>query len=956
MIPIGTHLLDLDRGVVHTPHGPSLLSGKEHALLRLLVPRAGTAVPRDEVLRHLWPEGLAASSRAPDVLFSRLRARLEPPDAPGRFLKTIRGEGYLFVLPPPGESQTEAIEEATLIGRAPALDRAREWLERTRGRWLTWTGLGGVGKTCIARAFAAAAARDGHAVAWVDLAPHDDDDGPLLASAEALGLDVRDVQDLPSALRVGLGARRTLLFLDNLEHLPAASARLGTLLTSAPGVRVVATSRRTLGVTGEVVHRLSGLSEEEACGLFRAQAQRVVPAQAEDLEEALVRTVCASVDGLPLAIELAVATLRFAPPQHLLAALERHQHGLEGELLGRAPRQASLEATLAYSWALLDEAARRGLVALSYFAGVFRRDDVEASVGLSLRTLGDLVQQSLVAHAPGGGHRLHPVVRSFARSRRGAMDPDGTCERGHRLHFLGWARSRIDALRGDVDGDEDRRWRARLPDLSAAWRSALAAGDLDAARMGWPGLREWIELRNALPEARVWCGEGRAALAGVDDELHDDLMAIEVLVDPTARTGNAAALVAARDRAADPATRVRLGLAAGAAAAHAHEKDAALALLTEAAHAARDLGDADLEARAVRFGWVRHVAVARSGQGLETIQAAVEGFRSTGNAPMLRRALGELGASLSARDHLDDADAVLAEALHIATRAGDEAALYEAHNALAGLRRRQGRAEEALEYVTLAAEAARRRGAPVTLLAQLRTMGSIELDLGRFEAAERSSRAALDLARQYGGPARLASALAGLGHVQMASHRFDDAVETYFAMREVLEEHLPDEGYWDVVCSGNLACALRLAGRHDEARTASERALALVPGFSLQVQGQVRALHAAIRADAGETAGAAEDALESLRVLGQIAPWEAWRAVYEAASVLLSGGREGLVASVLPLLRAEPASPEKWMFLADLEASVGDAEPEPTPASKGEAMERIGAALEELARGPQRSM
>lgn|GEM_PF-4134946 len=953
MIQLGIHRIDVERGTVHTPEGDTQLSDKERALLALLAPSAGTPVPREALIAALWPNGLSERSRAPDVLFSRLRARVEPPGESGRYLKTIRNEGYLLSLPTP--DHTAGPQPSRLVGRADELARAQTWLHDSAGRWLTWIGMGGIGKTRLATAFATASAAAGRSVAWVDLAPLLDGDGPYFAVARALGLDIKDADDLEAALRVGLGTRRTLLFLDNLEHLPRASTRLGELLIHAPGVRVVATSRRALGVEGEAVFRLAGLGPIDGPAFFRERARSVVPLQASSLDDAIVDAVCEAVSGHPLALELAVATLRFRPPAHLLATLRERIHALVGEAGGRDPRQASIEATFAYSWDMLSPDQRRALVALSQFAGRFTNEQAMAATGTAVQPIHSLVRHSLVASAPGGGRALHPLVRSFAAARRDQLDPDGDLAHRYRHYFLGWASSQISALRADQNGEAPRSWRVCAPDIDAAWADAVARADLAALTLGWPGLREWIEARECIQEVRDWCRPALNALAGIDSsrELRHELLAAESSVrltkDDPALAGELLSAIADEPPGA---THVRLVAAAGTVAARQLRTEEGVALLLQAEKEAKAIGDLNLLGRVQYAQWGQHVMRARTGPGLEVLQDCESTFRAVGNHPMLRRVLGGLGAALCSRDRLDEADAILAEALALCLAADDGPALARARLGVLLVRRRQGNAEESIVLCELVEQSTRERGDLASLVARLRFKAMVLLDLGRIEESEAASAESLELAYDLGLHVRAASALDAVSHARLARGDHDGGLDALLEMRAVLMEHLPEEAYWDVVCSGNLACAQWLAGDLLRGLENAERAATLASSFSQHIQGQTEIAHAVLLAEAGMVARGARRALGGLPKLAKLSDWAVWRCAIQLGVILERGGQAPLAAALLPLLREDKGSPEKWIYLPPFEKRLAGIEPaEPPFVDRNDAIARVTVALEELAAG-----
>lgn len=267
------------------------------------------------------------------------------------------------------------------VGNVPAsftsfVGRRREIAEirRTRGtaRLLTLTGMGGVGKTRLALELAAmsgSAFADG---VWVvDLAPVRDPSGVATATAAALGVPDLGTRPVLDQLSAHLAGWRVLIVLDNCEHLIDACAELAKTLLSAVGeIRVLATSRQTLGITGEHVLTVPALPPDEAVELLRDRATAMRPEfQITDANRAAVTQLCADLDGLPLAIELAAARLRTLNVGQLADRLKDRFALLTGGSCTALPRQRTLRALVDWSYELCSPAERLLWNRLSVFAG-----------------------------------------------------------------------------------------------------------------------------------------------------------------------------------------------------------------------------------------------------------------------------------------------------------------------------------------------------------------------------------------------------------------------------------------------------------------------------------------------------------------------------------------------------------------------------------------------------------
>lgn len=323
------------------------------------------------------------------------------------------------------------VEFTSFVGRDGEVAEGLAGLEA--GRLLTVTGPGGVGKTRVATRVAARARRSFPDGVWYAELSTAGPDGLLEHVAAALGHPERRT---PEGLATALGQARALLVLDTCEHLIGPVPILvETLLRWAPRIKVVATSRQPLGLPGERILTVRPLPEAQGVELFADRAVAADP----DLEltpevRHAAAGICASLDGLPLAIELAAGCLRTLSPQDLRERLnERHPALAEGST-NALPRQRDLRALVEWSHALCGAEQRALWAALSVTAGSVELEVAEsigAEAGLPkvrvARVLGDLVDASIVLREPAGYRMLRPfrdlgleLLEDGARSRLAA--------------------------------------------------------------------------------------------------------------------------------------------------------------------------------------------------------------------------------------------------------------------------------------------------------------------------------------------------------------------------------------------------------------------------------------------------------------------------------------------------------------------------------------------------------
>jgi predicted ATPase/class 3 adenylate cyclase len=308
------------------------------------------------------------------------------------------------------------------VGRQRDCDAIRALLGECR--LVTLTGTGGSGKTRLALEVARSIGAEHADGVWlVDLAPIDDESLIAEATMAALGLRGSDAA-ARDVLRSQLEGRDTVLLVDNCEQvLDGAATLIAELLAGCPLLRVVATSREPLRVPGEAEYALEGLGREEAAELF---AERVPGRRGIDDRDAIAR-ICAALEGIPLALELAAAKLRVLSLSELADRLHDQLAVLARGRRTAPERQRTLRATLDWSYDLLDDDERTVFRRLGIFAGGLRPDAAEHVVADDhiprarvIDLLEELVERSLltsVSRGSGGRFRLLEPVRQYAAER-----------------------------------------------------------------------------------------------------------------------------------------------------------------------------------------------------------------------------------------------------------------------------------------------------------------------------------------------------------------------------------------------------------------------------------------------------------------------------------------------------------------------------------------------------------
>ncbi|HEX2145236.1 MAG TPA: BTAD domain-containing putative transcriptional regulator [Glycomyces sp.] len=503
-----------------------LLDGADAVLADLAARHAADPLAEPDAARYM--RALAAVGRRAEALAVHESVRAELADELGVDPSPVLAAAHLDVLrgvEPSASPQQQASRLprplTACIGRERELNALPALL--AANRLVTLTGPGGTGKTRLAVETARLLESRAQTVRLVELAPLTDASRLPEVVLDALGLaeSVLSRRAGPPLDRLveALGARELLLVVDNCEHVIAAAAELvAFLLPRAPGVSVLATSREPLGITGEHVYALAPLAlpgnDTEPSAAVRLFAERAAGADRSftlDTDAAAIAArICAALDGLPLAIELAAARLRTMSLTDLAARLDDRFGLLTRGDRTAAPRQRTLRAVVDWSWDLLDPAERLALARFSVFNGGADLDAACEVCDTDVDTIAGLVDKSLVQRLPEGRYRLLETVREYAAARLAEVGETAERRTAHAQHFA----VRAEQAEPHLMSAEQVAWLDRLAadhgNFTAAIRRMIDAGNAELAHRALAPLSWYWWMRGYRREGQELAREVRA--------------------------------------------------------------------------------------------------------------------------------------------------------------------------------------------------------------------------------------------------------------------------------------------------------------------------------------------------------------------------------------------------------------------------------------------------------------
>jgi len=620
---------------------------------------------------------------------------------------------------------------APFIGRHADLARLKQLMCDPEKRLITLVGSGGIGKTRLALEifhFFQNEYEDGACFLPLAFISSDEDLYPFLV--EKLKVPVPPGVELTQTVHDYLSTRRMLILLDNFEHLKNCALAVRDLLTAAPRVKFLVTSREKIGLQTETLYPLKGfkipsttelnlLAENEAIKLFLQKAQQM--RQDFTLEEGnavSVIHICRLVGGSPLGILLAAAWIEHFSPAEIAGQITTNLDFLSRHAKDSDPRHSSMRAVFDSAYHQLSEPQKSVLRKLAPFQGGFDLSAALAVSGADLPMLISLVDRSLLARNPETGrYELHALLHQYARK---ALEAAGELEETfgkHAAYYVGFLCDREKKLISRSQSNALDEIQNELGNLRQAYLWIVSKRDLDSLQSALPVFYGFCDMRSRLYEGEAVFRHAAGVLEPQPGERAHPAWALALLSWYDMRTYQQRL-----DSLDDISTLARLCHSAMQSGGHTQGLAAACVLLGAIAEDQKQFAEAIKEYKeALRiypslddFYWVNmriglcHMALQQYDRAIEAFQMCRRSGEESGEHVKLGWSILNIGDTLLLQHLAQEAEAHLERALTLFLETGTQFGILWAYYSLARTAEKLGQRLRAKEFTTLAGELARR--------------------------------------------------------------------------------------------------------------------------------------------------------------------------------------------------------------------------------------------------------
>jgi predicted ATPase/Tfp pilus assembly protein PilF/DNA-binding XRE family transcriptional regulator len=755
------------------------------------------------MLRKMEDDERRPSAQIAELIANSLNI---PSDERGTFIKVARGElamARLVVtskqIAGPGTSPPRIHLPALptpLIGRQQEMDELNRLLRDPQCRMLTLVGPGGIGKTRLAIETASQMQNDfADGVYFVSFATIHSTRFVVPLIADSIGFTFQG--DTPATLQLlnYLHEKQILLLADNLEHLlsdPAVTDLFAELLGHATKLKLLGTSRESLGLQGEWVFEVQGLSIPEdrevkgtAVELFLQRARRAHVAFDATTEDypSIIR-ICSLVNGMPLGIELAASWVRTLTCEEIASEIERGLDFLSISAKDLPPRHRSMRAIFDHSWKLLAEEEQNFLRQLSLFQGGFSREAAQQIAEATLPLLSALVTKSLIQRSGTGRYDLHELIRQYA-SEQLANHPNiqKEAQARHGQYFMQLLSNEDGALRSSTQRESLAKLTADIDNIRSGQEWALAQGEFALIKST---LRAYLILVDTLgwaQEALDYLGRVKDVVESKPSLTTEELVTLaHVLASRSFFAYRAAQMEMANAMLSrsleilrplnEPDVLVEALTYLGIITLTAGDFPGALELFKEGLQVARAIGDQWYAALCLTEVVAVSMFTGNVSNAHEQFQAAVEAWRKTGDLRMTAFGLNFLSLGAIALGKYDEARAALEESVEINSTVGDRWGLGISYRGLGLVAQAQGDHILAMESLQRSLQIFTEFGSRWDVARVLSELAYSTFALGNDAEAERLWRESLRIAIETQGVLTIMDALVGYASLLAKRRKF----------------------------------------------------------------------------------------------------------------------------------------------------------------------------------------